>query len=197
MSVLYSIPKLRGLVVRLQSIAFALWHRRTGVVAARVFGWPIVTVAPGSRVILGRHVTFISHSRFSEIGVSHPVVLRTLAPDAVLAIGDDVGMSGCTVCAATSVIIGRRCLLGADVFIADSDFHAVDPAARRRRERQAPAAPVRLGDNVFVGTRAMILKGVTIGDDAVIGAGSVVTSDIPAGAVAAGVPARIIRRSVG
>jgi acetyltransferase-like isoleucine patch superfamily enzyme len=193
---LFAIPRLRGLVMRAQSLVFARCHRRVGAAGARVFGWPIVSFAPGSRVSLGRDLRLISDSRFSEPGVNHPVVLRTVAPGAVLVIGDHVGMSGCTVCAARSVIIGCRCLLGADVFIADTDFHAVDPAARLRRERAGAGAPARIGDNVFVGARAMILKGVTtIGDDAVIGAGSVVTSDIPAGAVAAGVPARVVRRT--
>ena len=54
-------------------------------------------------------------------------------------------------------------------------------------------APVEIGRNAFIGDRAIILKGVTIGADAVVGAGSVVTADIPAGVVAAGIPARVVR----
>ena len=60
---------------------------------------------------------------------------------------------------------------------------------------QPSAAPVVIGDRVWVGTRAVILKGVSIGDGAVVAAGAVVTSDVPAGAVVGGVPARVIGRA--
>lgn len=87
--------------------------------------------------------------------------------------------------------IGRDGLFGANVEIFDSDFHDLHPD-RRKAGTQRPAA-VEIGDNVFVGMGARILKGATIGSDSVIGAGSVVTGAIPAGVVAAGNPARVIR----
>jgi maltose O-acetyltransferase len=87
--------------------------------------------------------------------------------------------------------IGRDGLIGANVEIFDSDFHELDPT--RRRDPTQKTAPVVIGDNVFVGMGVRILKGVTIGSDSVIGAGSVVTRSIPAGVVAAGNPARVVR----
>ena len=87
--------------------------------------------------------------------------------------------------------IGRDGLFGAHVEIFDSDFHDLHPG-RRRNGRQA-MAPVEIGDNVFVGMGVRILKGATIGSDSVIGAGAVVTGSIPAGVIAAGNPARVIR----
>jgi acetyltransferase-like isoleucine patch superfamily enzyme len=87
--------------------------------------------------------------------------------------------------------IGRDGLFGAHVEIFDSDFHDLHP--ERRKTGAAKVAPVEIGDNVFVGMGARILKGATIGSDAVIGAGSVVTGTIPAGVVAAGNPARVVR----
>jgi galactoside O-acetyltransferase len=87
--------------------------------------------------------------------------------------------------------IGRDGLFGAHVEIFDSDFHHLDPAWRNSGNHDT--APVEIGDNVFVGMGARILKGVTIGSDSVIGAGSVVASKIPSGVVAAGNPARVIR----
>jgi acetyltransferase-like isoleucine patch superfamily enzyme len=87
--------------------------------------------------------------------------------------------------------IGRDGLFGAHVEILDSDFHDLHP--ERRKTGPARVAPVEIGDNVFVGMGVRILKGVTIGSDAVIGAGSVVTGAIPAGVVAAGNPARVVR----
>jgi maltose O-acetyltransferase len=87
--------------------------------------------------------------------------------------------------------IGRDGLFGAHVEIFDSDFHDLDPA--RRRGGAPKIASVEIGDNVFVGMGARILKGTTIGSDSVIGAGAVVTGSIPAGVIAAGNPARVIR----
>ncbi len=89
------------------------------------------------------------------------------------------------------ITIGPRALLGSDVVIFDSDFHDLRP--NRRRGGQARMAPVELGEDVFIGEGAKILKGVTIGAHSVIGAGSVVASAIPAGVIAAGNPARVLR----
>ena len=87
--------------------------------------------------------------------------------------------------------IGRDGLFGAHIEIFDSNFHDLHP--ERRRGGSQRMAPVEIGDNVFVGMGVKILKGATIGSDSVIGAGSVVTGPIPAGVVAAGNPARVIR----
>ena len=85
--------------------------------------------------------------------------------------------------------VGEHCTLSWDVTVTDSDFHAlvVDGV------EQPADGPVRIGDRVWIGTRAVVLKGVTIGDGAVVAAGAVVTRDVPAGAVVAGVPARVVR----
>ena len=91
----------------------------------------------------------------------------------------------------TCVTIGRNCLIGDAVLILDSDFHALSPEGRR--SLPAITAPVVLEDNVFIGSRTIILKGVTIGKDSVIGAGSVVVRSIPPGVIAAGNPAKVIR----
>lgn len=87
--------------------------------------------------------------------------------------------------------VGRDGLFGAHVEIFDSDFHDLDPT--RRKAGTQRTAPVEIGDNVFVGMGVRIIKGTTIGSDSVVGAGSVVTGSIPAGVIAAGNPARVIR----
>ncbi len=89
------------------------------------------------------------------------------------------------------VTIGEHCLIGDAVLILDSDFHNLSPSSRHNLP--GLSAPVILGDNVFVGSRSIILKGVTIGKDSVIGAGSVVVRSIPPGVIAAGNPAKVIR----
>ncbi len=159
-----------------------------------LYGVPIVSRAPGSRIALGRDVVLASDSLYTALGVNHAVVLRTLLSGAELVVGDEVGISGGSICAALRVRIGARCLIGANVTITDTDFHTLAPVNRRHVSDPAQIStdPVEIGENVFIGTNATILKGVTIGRNAVIGAGSVVSRDIPDNAVAAGVPCRII-----
>lgn len=172
--------------------------RRHGVSAGRgieFYGVPIVQSIEADSIVLGSRINLCSDAAHTALGVARPVILRTLLPGARLTIGDDCGLSGTVVCAAQSVTIGRRCLFGADVMVTDTDFHPMMPEGRRRAPlAQASRAPVVIEDDVFVGARSIILKGVTIGAGAVVGAGSVVTSDIPPRSVAAGVPARVIRR---
>ena len=162
---------------------------------ARFMGPPIVTRCEGSRLFIGERVVLCSWSRWTALGVAHPVVLRTLTPGALLRIGCDTGISGGSFCAAVQIDIGERCLIGADVMISDTDFHSLAPEGRSTGTdwSRVGSAPVRIGNDVFIGARAVILKGVVIGDGAVIGAGSVVTRSVPARAVAAGNPARFLR----
>lgn len=84
------------------------------------------------------------------------------------------------------VEIGKDCKISWDVIIMDSDLHPMPG------ETQLNDKPVIIGNNVWIGCRAIILKGVNIGDGAIIAAGSVVTKDIPEYSIAAGVPAKVI-----
>jgi len=141
---------------------------------------------------IGRHFTAISTQRHNTIGIIQPVVLKTTKSTAHLIIGDHVGLSGCTISAQNRIVIGGHVMIGSGSIIMDSDAHSLDVDSRRRGE-VGVSKPIVIGDDVFIGTRVLVLKGVTIGTGAVIGAGSVVTHDIPAGAVAAGNPAKVIR----
>ena len=158
-------------------------------------GRPIVRRERGSRIQIGQSVTLVSSSRDTALGVSRPVILRTLCSGAAIEIGADCGLSGTTICAVTSVSIGQRVLLGADVLIADTDFHVVDRLPRRfdAIPMARPDDAVVIEDDVFVGARAIVLKGVRIGHGSVIGAGSLVTEDVPPNVVAAGSPCKPIR----
>ncbi|MGO9898383.1 MAG: acyltransferase [Solirubrobacteraceae bacterium] len=90
------------------------------------------------------------------------------------------------------ISLGQRCLLGPDVQIYDSDFHALDAAVRATAPPRRAA--VVIADDVFVGSSAIILKGSTIGAGSVVGAGAVVLGDVPASAIVAGNPARVVRQ---
>lgn len=160
----------------------------------RFYGMPIVRMAKGSSIRIGDRVVLCSDSRFTELGVNHPVVLRTLRPGAEIVIGDDCGISGGSICAAIRVVMGKECLLGANVSIVDTDFHAIKPEGRRfnNKPQDIGSAPVYIANNVFIGTGVIVLKGVNIGCNSVIGAMSVVGRNVSDNAVWAGTPARLI-----
>lgn len=104
-----------------------------------------------------------------------------------LLLGNNVSVGDRTqIHAGERVEIGEDTLISWDCVIMDRDYHDPDGV-------KEVTAPVHIGRHVWIGCRVIILKGVTIGDNAVIGAGSVVTRDVPAGMLAAGNPARVIR----
>jgi acetyltransferase-like isoleucine patch superfamily enzyme len=156
---------------------------------------PIITLANESIIEIRENAVICSDSEKTALGVNHPVVLRTLAPGAIIVIGKNTGISGGTICAATRVEIGNECLIGANVTIADTDFHPLNPQGRRHSNnpREIGTASIVIEDNVFIGTNVVILKGVRVGKNSVIGAGSVVTKDVPENAIVAGNPARLLR----
>ncbi len=122
-------------------------------------------------------------------------------------IGDYTLLNGALIMAEERIEIGSYCLISWNVGIADSDFHPID-AAQRRIDALALApyaknrpprpeirtAPVRIGDNVWIGMGAVVLKGVTIGDNSVVAAGAIVTKSVPANVVVAGNPAVIVKQ---
>jgi acetyltransferase-like isoleucine patch superfamily enzyme len=117
------------------------------------------------------------------------------APDPTLIIGDDTGIGhGCRFVVGKRITIGRHCRIAGDVWMFDSSGHPLDPDARRegRAAAAADVRPITIGDNVWIGGRAIIHPGVTIGDNSVISAGAVVMSDVPPHAVVAGNPARAV-----
>jgi len=151
-------------------------------------GRPILSVAGNSTFIVGPDVEVASALRANPLGCFQPCVLRTLAPGARLVLGRKTGLSAAVICAGLSIEIGEECLIGSGAMILDNDFH-VYTAEGWRTDVQTGARPVKIGRRVFVGARAIILKGVTIGDGATIGAGAVVTRDVPSDHIAAGNPA--------
>jgi len=115
-----------------------------------------------------------------------------------LSIGNDVRVgSGNTICVAREVRIGNHCRTGQGVKIYDTDLHAQDPAIRRENYGAAQverSAPIMIDDDAWIGDNAVILKGVTLHQGAIVGAGAVVTDDVPPNTIVAGNPARIVRR---
>jgi acetyltransferase-like isoleucine patch superfamily enzyme len=118
--------------------------------------------------------------------------IEARGPDSRITFGDLTHLNNgvMVVSEGPGISLGRRCLIGPGVHVYDSDFHPL--VAADRHDAAPRMARVEIGDDVFVGTNALILKGVTVGDGAVVAAGAVVVADVPAGAVVAGNPARVI-----
>src|SRR5207248_11124080 len=116
-------------------------------------------------------------------------------------------LNGAIMMAEEKIEIGSHCLISWNVGIADSDFHPLEPAQRlidaqalapyfknRPQRPKLKTAPVKIADNVWIGMNAIILKGVSIGENAVVAAGSVVSKSIPSNTVVAGNPAVAVRQ---
>lgn len=157
----------------------------------RIFGMPIIQRHRHSTIALGDGVELRSWSGTNPIAPNHRVVLSTRSAGASLRLGCHCGLTGAVIVATESVEIGDRVLLGSNCVVIDTDFHPVDLVQRRQRFQSLDSQPVFIDDDVFVGMNCLVLKGVSIGKGSVIGAGSVVTGDIPSGVVAAGNPARV------
>jgi maltose O-acetyltransferase len=172
-----------------------IWKYRALSTCKRVSGSPIVLqpvlLAGQGRIVFGRDVELgwpTSTGFYS--GYCH---IEAATTDAVVEIGDEAQINNNAVIKSDGpgIRIGARALLGSNVTIYDSDFHELHPA--RRRGGTPGAARVELDENVFIGDGVIILKGVAIGADSVIGSGSVVVRSVPAGVVAAGNPAQVVR----
>jgi acetyltransferase-like isoleucine patch superfamily enzyme len=119
-----------------------------------------------------------------------------VGPEAELVIGDRVSLNyRGVISAARRVEIGDDTLIAGDVAIFDNTNHPLSPAQRLARAPLTPAqmSPVIIGRNVWIGIHCIVMRGVTIGDDSVVAAGSVVTKPVPPRTLVAGNPARVIR----
>ena len=115
---------------------------------------------------------------------------------ASLNIGDNTGISNSTIVCWNSISIGNHVLIGGNCKIWDTDFHSLDAVIRTGdNDNQIKTSPIVIKDYVFIGSGTVILKGVTIGENTIVGAGSVVTKNIPENEIWAGNPACFIKRN--
>ena len=156
-----------------------------------VFGKPLVRqpalfCGTGKVIFNGKVRLGCFPSPFFYNGYLH---IEARSPEAVIEIGDGTYINNnCVIISeGAGIEIGSNCLIGAEVNIFDSDFHGLVD------RKQALKKAIKIGDNVFIGARAIILKGVHIGSNSTIAAGSIVTKDVPPDAVAAGNPASVVK----
>jgi acetyltransferase-like isoleucine patch superfamily enzyme len=145
-------------------------------------------ICPGVKLEIGRHAT-LCVGRWAWVG--HGSKLRvhegTVRIGAKTVLGQE-----CTISAFQHVSIGRECILADRVMLIDFD-HGVTEVDRPIRLQGIYKRDVRVGHNVWIGYGACVLRGVTVGDNCIVGTNSVLTREVPENAVVAGVPARVIR----
>ena len=160
---------------------------------ASFWGLPLFRRMPGSRIRVGDNCQFRSSRWSNLVGVNRPCIVSTLREAATLEIGRDCGFSGTIIGCASRISIGHRVMCGANVTITDTDWHPLD-WRDRFAGKKGETAPVVIGDDVWLGMNVSVLKGVEIGSQTVVGAGSIVTRSLPARVIAAGQPAVVIRK---
>lgn len=190
-----NLPHLVECARRIASIKWCtLWARSAalwwgvGLGADCVFnGLPRFRRHPGSRIIIESGCVFNSSRGSNLIGVNRPCMTSTLKEGAEIRLGPDCGLSGTVIGCAAKIVLGPNVRCGANTLITDTDWHWDDP-------RSGADVPVTIERNVWLGVNVTVLKGVTIGENTLVAAGSVVTRSLPANAVAGGAPAKVIRR---
>ena len=197
-----AIDLLLAFIDRLHHVARHRWNRILFVFHGSVrcrrlerepknrFDVPVWCEGPGVvRIGSGNHFGFKPAPRLGR----GQILLQTRGPEAELVIGNrNVFNNNISIIATKRITIGNSCLIGDQVVVIDSDFHEIDPDLRKRST--GPSEAVAIGNNVWLGSRSMVLKGVTVGDNTVVGAMSLVNKSIPANCLAAGNPAKVIRK---
>lgn len=159
-----------------------------------IIKYPFYHPVNSGAIELGHHFTCNSVIRSNSLGVIQPCIFNVCSPNSEIIIGNYVGISGSTINATESITIGNNTLIGSGCLISDTDSHPINPDIRLTNCNQnVRSEPIVIGNNVFIGARSIILKGVHIGDGAVVGAGSVITKDVPAKTIYAGNPAKFIK----
>lgn len=157
-------------------------------------GIPYIMVSLGGKLKIGHNFVMNNGITGNPIGCYNPCTLF-VGPNAVLSIGNYVGISQTAIICHQEITIGNNVNIGGGTSIYDTDFHSLSPLIRNSQEDQKlkKNSPVRICDNVFIGAHCIILKGVTIGKNSIIGAGSIVTKSIPDNQIWAGNPAKFIK----
>lgn len=153
-----------------------------------------IYIKNSGRIKIGKNFQANSGINFNPIGGDTILRLITSLPDSEIVIGDNVGISNSTIWCNGRVEIESGVMIGGGVKIWDTNFHSLDPVVRTsKNDNDVRTAPIKICERAFIGAGSIILKGVTIGQNSIIAAGSVVTKDIPANVIAGGNPCKVIK----
>lgn len=154
----------------------------------------LLDIRNGGKIIIGNDVTLNSQNKGYHINMHSPVKLFVDISGAEITIGNNTRIHGSCIHAYKSIKVGAHCLIAANCQIMDCSGHDLSfECIENRINTKGTSRPVIIEDCVWIGANSIILPGVTIGKGSVIGAGSVVTKNIPPMSIAAGNPAKVIR----
>ena len=150
-------------------------------------------------ISIGKHCHLVCSTKYNWIGISAPVSICSYGGRII--IGDNVGISGSAIVSFDQVRIGSWTIVGSGALIIDSNFHSLDAGARRYERvdsnySDVTSEAVNIGQDVFIGARSIICKGVTLGDRAVVGAGVVLARSLDEGQIAVGAAHRILDKKL-
>lgn len=155
-----------------------------------------IFIENSGKIVIGDNFKANSGKRYNPIGGD--TVLRLICTkNAELSIGNNVGISNSTIYCATKIVIEDNVAIGGGCKIWDTDFHSLDPTIRLTaldKGVNIKTGTIYIKKNTFIGGETVILKGVTIGENSVIGAYSLVSADVPANEIWGGNPAKFIRK---
>lgn len=169
----------------------------------RFCGFPHIVFYPNSSLEIGNNVIVVSGGFRNALSRNSYSSIK-LYDNAVLKMGNDVRISDIAISSRSSITIGNYVTIGADVILNDSNDHSINHLDRRVEianckqqvlEGKISSSPIVIEDDVFIGARSIIGKGVTIGAKSVVAAGSVVVKSIPAGEIWGGNPAKFIKKT--
>lgn len=159
-----------------------------------VSGIPILVFDFNGKIIIGNNVSLKSNRKSYHLNMYAPVKLMADKPDAIIEIGDHTRINGSCIHAFRRISIGRNCLIAANCQIFDGNGHDLSfQDVENRINSFGEVKEIIIEDNVWIGANSIILPGVQIGSGTIIGAGSVVTKNIPPMSVACGNPAKIVK----
>ncbi|WP_031443977.1 acyltransferase [Arenibacter algicola] len=164
------------------------------VVSFSSLGIPYIHKSIKAKIFVGENFKMNNGVKYSDSGLNGKCRIE-VRDKAILTIGNNVGMSDVTITCHEKINIGNNVLIGVGTQIRDTDNHSLNPQDRLigLDWENKKNASILIEDNVFIGANCFILKGVTIGENTIIGACSVVTKNIPANQIWAGNPAIIIK----
>jgi acetyltransferase-like isoleucine patch superfamily enzyme len=173
---------------------FLFWSNDVKYQNFTTSGIPYVMVARKGSFKIGKCLAMNNGIKGNPIGCYSKCTFF-VNKGASLTIGNDVGVSQTAIICHDNIVIGDKVKIGGGVKIYDTDFHSLDPVVRASKEdqNQKKTAAVFIEDNVFIGAYSIILKGLTIGENSIIGAGSIVTKSVPKNQIWAGSPAKFIK----
>lgn len=197
--IIYAFYRLNNRILLITSTAFfyvkCFLLRVPAGSGIKVWGKVYIYRHSGSEISIGKNVSIVSSPRRYAFNIFPQSKLRTGYTGAKIIIGSNVGFNSISIFSRSKQVkIGNNTIIGGNCQIADTDGHPVwPPEARHHYPGNEHDAPVDIGKNVYIGLNVIVLKGVTIGDNSVIAAGSVVNHSIPENCLAAGVPAKVVK----